>query len=46
MKWRDKNFGKHPQDPEYDDEYDRDEDYERYLWSVEEKEQFKRENYD
>ena len=34
MKWRDKNFGKHPSDPDYD----------RYLDAVDERYQFEKEN--
>lgn len=30
MKWRDKNFGKSPFDPDYDNSYDAEEDRERY----------------
>ena len=30
MSWKDKNFGKHPADPDYLDGYDPDEDCERY----------------
>lgn len=30
MNWRNKNFGLSPFDPEYDDSYDAEEDYERY----------------
>ena len=44
MKWKDKNFGKHPSDPEYDDGYNPEEDYWRYMDAVEEREQVKREN--
>ena len=44
MKWKDKNFGKHPSDPEYDDGYDAKEDYDRYLDAVDEKYQFEKEN--
>lgn len=32
MKWHDKNFGIHPDDPAYDRDYDRDADYEEYLY--------------
>ena len=32
MKWRDKNSGKHPSDPDYDHSYDREEDYDEYLY--------------
>lgn len=37
MKWKDKNFGKHPADPDYIDDYDPEEDYERYIDAMEEK---------
>ena len=37
MKWKDKNFGKHPSDPDYIDDYDPEKDYERYLDDMEEK---------
>ena len=43
MKWRDKNFGKSPFDPDYDDAYDRIQDNENYCTALEEKEQEKRE---
>ena len=43
MKWRDKNFGKHPSDPDYDHSYDREEDYDRYLDAVDERYQFEKE---
>ena len=42
MRWRDKNIGKHPQDPEYDDSYDADADYDEYWWACEEREQARR----
>lgn len=32
MKWKDKNSGKHPSDPEYDHDYDAEEDYDEYLY--------------
>ena len=38
MKWKDKNSGKHPSDPEYDHSYDAEEDYDRYMDEVELKE--------
>lgn len=44
MKWRDKNFGKHPADPDYIDDYDPEEDYNRWEWEQEMKFQFEREN--
>lgn len=44
MKWKNKNAGKHPADPDYIDGYDPDEDYERFLQAQEEMEQSKREN--
>ena len=43
MKWKDKNFGKHPSDPEYDDGYDRMHDYEEFCTAMEEREEYKRE---
>ena len=46
MKWRNKNFGKHPADPEYDHGYDAEEDRERFEAEQELKEQMRRENYD
>ena len=30
MRWRSKNFGKHPQDPDYIDDYDEDEDLDMF----------------
>lgn len=45
MKWRDKNFGKSPFDPDYDDTYDSDEDYENYVTACEERYEYERENY-
>ena len=44
MKWKDRNFGTHPSDPEYETDYDKGEDYEDYLDEQELKEQSKREN--
>ena len=43
MKWRDKNFGKSPFDPDYDDSFDKDFDYDRYCEAMEQREQEKRE---
>lgn len=37
MGWRSKNFGKHPQDPEYLDDYDEDEDLDMFEDEEEEK---------
>lgn len=42
MKWRNKNFGKSPFDPEYDRDYDAEEDYEEYLYWQELKDDEKR----
>ena len=39
MKWRDKNFGKSPFDPDYDDTYDRMQDYEDFCTALEEREE-------
>jgi len=33
--WKDRNFGKHPSDPEYDDRYDAEDDHERYMFEME-----------
>lgn len=44
MSWKDKNFGKSPFDPDYLDDYDPEEDYERYCEACEEREDRKREN--
>lgn len=33
--WKDKNSGKHPDDPDYLEDYDPEEDYDRYLDEVE-----------
>lgn len=43
MTWRDKNFGKSPFDPDYDDTYDSEQDYDRYCEACEEREEAKRE---
>ena len=44
MRWHSKQRGKHPQDPEWIDNYDPEEDYEDWLDEQERKEDFKREN--
>lgn len=44
MKWKNKNAGKHPADPDYDDRYDAEEDYENYLDAVEERYQREKED--
>ena len=46
MKWKDKNAGKHPADPDYNVSYDPDEDMERYLQSLQEKEDHERDEHD
>lgn len=38
MEWKNKNFGKSPQDPDYLEDYDPEEDYDRYMDEVELKE--------
>ena len=38
MSWHNKNSGKHPDDPDYNQNYDPDEEYERYLEELEWKE--------
>ena len=43
MSWKDKNYGKSPFDPDYDETYDRMQDYEVFCTALEEKEQQKRE---
>lgn len=42
-RWRDKNFGIHPQDPAYDDGYDAEADYDAYERACEEREERRRE---
>lgn len=37
MGWRNKNFGKHPQDPDYIDDYDEDEDLDMFEEEKEDK---------
>ena len=44
MKWRDKNFGKSPFDPDYRDDYDADADREAFDEACEEREQRMRES--
>ena len=41
MKWRNKNFGKSPFDPDYDDRYDAEADHEAFCDEQERKEQEK-----
>lgn len=41
--WKDKNFGIHPADPDYDDDYDAEKDYDEYLDRLEEKYQNEKE---
>ena len=41
--WKDKNFGKSPFDPDYDDRYNAEDDHDRYLDAVEEKYQREKE---
>lgn len=43
MKWRDKNYGKSPFDPDYIEDYDANADKEAYDEACEEREQQKRE---
>lgn len=42
MKWRDKNFGKSPFDPDYLDDYDAEKDYDNYLDEQERKYEYQR----
>lgn len=44
MKWKNKNAGKHPAEPDYIDGYDAEEDYDRYLAEVEMKEEARKGN--
>lgn len=44
MKYRNKNFGKSPFDPDYIDGYDPEEDFENWLDEQEQKYQFEKEN--
>ena len=41
--WRSKNFGIHPQDPAFDDDYDEEADYNAYLDACEERAERQRE---
>lgn len=43
MSWKDKNFGKHPDDPDFDPTYDAEADREAYETAREEKERARRE---
>ena len=43
MKWRNKNFGLSPFDPDYDDNYNPDEDYDRFCEALEDKADYERE---
>ena len=44
MKWRDKNYGKSPFDPDYRDDYDAETDKEAYDKACEERERRRRED--
>ena len=44
MRYFNRNYGKSPFDPDYIQDYDAQEEYERYLDAVEEKYEFEREN--
>ena len=44
VKWKDENFGKCPQDPDYLEDYDAEEDYDRYLDEIDARYQFEKEN--
>lgn len=44
MRWHNKNRGRHPQDPEYIDDYDPEEDYEDFCTALEEREEQRRRN--
>lgn len=43
MKWHNKNFGKSPFDPDYDDAYNPEQDYDAYCEACEEREEYRRE---
>lgn len=43
MTYHNKNLGKSPFDPDYDDTYDRMQDYENFCTAMEEREELKRE---
>lgn len=42
MKWRNKNYGKSPFDPDYIDDYNAEADYEAYCEACEKREEDKR----
>ena len=44
MTYHNKNLGKSPFDPDYDDTYDRIQDYEEFCTALEDKEEYRREN--
>lgn len=44
MNWKDKNYGKSPFDPDYDDRYDAEADKEDYDEACEERERRKRDD--
>lgn len=44
MTYRNKNFGKSPFDPDYDETYDRMQDYEDFCTALEDKEEYRRED--
>lgn len=46
MRWHNKNLGISPEDPDYDDSYDVDTDYDAFEEACIEREEFKHENYD
>lgn len=43
MTYHNKNLGKSPFDPDYDDTYDAEQDYEDFCTTLEEKEEYRRE---
>lgn len=44
MTWHNKNYGLSPFDPDYDDTYDAEQDYDAYCEACEEREELKRDN--
>lgn len=42
MRYHNKNLGKSPFDPDYDDTYDRMQDYEDFCTALEEREEYKK----
>ena len=46
MTWHNRNQFLSPFDPDYDDRFDPEEDYERYCENLEERHEFNREEYD